>query len=76
MPSTNSCGAMPCFLGGLLDFLPVLIDAGEEENFLAFQPVVAREHVGEHLFVGVPDVRRAVGVVDGGGDEKCSVHAE
>ena len=54
----------------LLHLLPVLIDAGEEKNVVAFQPVIAREHIGEHLLVSVADVRRAVGVVDGGGDEE------
>ena len=61
-------------LGGLLDLLPVLIDAGEEEDLVAFQPVIARDHVGEDLLVRVADVRRAVGVVDGGGDEERVGH--
>src|SRR5215472_3785723 len=30
----------------LLDFLTVLIDAGQKENFLAFEPVIARNHIG------------------------------
>ena len=63
-------------LRALLDLLPVLIHAGEEKDFLAFQPVIPREHVGEHLFVGVADVRGAVGVVDGGGDEEGFGHGK
>jgi len=60
--------------GRLLDFLAVLIDAGEVENVLPFQPVVAGEDIGEHFLVGVADVRGAVGVVDGGGDEEGVGH--
>ena len=63
----------------LLHLLPVLVHAGEVENLLrilrvALQPVIAREHVGEHLFVSVADVRRAVGVINRGGDEKGLRH--
>ena len=59
---------------GLLNLLPVLIHTGEEEDFLSLEPVIAGEDVGEHLFVGMPDVRRAVSVVDGGGDEEGGLH--
>ena len=58
----------PGFLGRLLHFLPVLIDTGEEKNLFALQPMISRDDVGQHLLVGVTDVWRAVGVVDGGGD--------
>ena len=37
----------------------MLIDAGEEENLLAFQPMIARDDIGQHFLVGVADVRRA-----------------
>ena len=47
------------FLGRLLHLLAVLIDAGEEENFIAFQPMITRDDIGQHLLVGVADVRRA-----------------
>ena len=62
------------FLGGLLDLLAVLIDPGEVENFLAFQPMIARDDIGEHLLVGVADVRRAIGVIDRGGEVKAVRH--
>src|SRR5450432_1195874 len=52
----------------LLHLLAVLIDAGEEENRVAFQPMITRDDIGEHLLVGMANVRRAVGVVDRGGD--------
>ena len=51
----------------LLDFLAVLVDAGEEKHLVAAQTTVAGDHVGKHLFIGVADVRGAVGVVDRGG---------
>ena len=56
------------FFGGLLHFLPVLIDAGEEENLLALQPMITRDDVGEDLLVRMADVRRTVGVIDRGGE--------
>jgi hypothetical protein len=57
-----------------LHLLPVLIEAGEEVNFAPGEPHIAGHGVGQHLFIGVADVRRAVGVVDGGGDEKSAGH--
>ena len=65
---------MPCFRRRLLHLLPVLIDAGQKENFVAFQPVITRDDIGKNLLVGMADVRRRVRVVDGGGDEKCLRH--
>jgi hypothetical protein len=58
----------PGFLSRLLHFLPMLIDTGQEKNLFALQPMISRDDVSEHLLVGVTDVWRAVGVVDGGGD--------
>ena len=46
----------PLLLRRLLHLLPVLIHPGEKEDFLSFQAVVARQHIGQHLLVGVPDV--------------------
>ncbi len=56
------------FLGRLLHLLAVLVDSGEKENLLAFQPVKTRDDIGQHLLVGVADMRRAVGVIDRGGE--------
>ena len=53
----------------------MLIDAGEEKHVLTFEPVIARNHIGQHHLVGMPDVRRGVGVIDGGGNEKGLRHA-
>ena len=57
-------------LRGLLHLLPVLIHSREEKDIVSRQPMVPGDHIGEHLLVGMPDVRRAIGVIDGGRDEK------
>ena len=61
---------------GLLDFLAVLVHAGEEINALPGEPLEAGDHIRQHLFIGMADVRRAVGVVDGGGDKKRLGHGD
>ena len=48
----------------LLHLLPVLVHAGEEKDLLVEAGLVPREEVGQHLFVGVAQVRRAVHIVD------------
>ncbi len=58
----------------LLDLLAVLIDACQEENLFAFEPVITRDYIGQHLFVSVTDVRRRIRVIDRGGDEKRFRH--
>ena len=62
------------FLGGLLHLLSVLVDACEEENIASGEALVAGDGVGEDLLIGMADVRRAIGVVDRGGDEECVRH--
>ena len=52
-------------LGRSLHLEPVLVGAGEEERVVAEQPMPARDGVGRHGRVGVPDVGRVVDVVDG-----------
>ena len=54
----------------LLDFLPVLVDAGEKKHRAAALAVPAGNHVSQHLFVSVTNVRWCVRVIDRGGDEK------
>ena len=61
--------------GGLLDLLAVLVKAGDEEDLLAHGTMGASDDVGDDLFVGVPEVGCAVGVVDGGGDVEAFAHA-
>jgi hypothetical protein len=66
----EACRIDSFLFGGLLDFLAVLIDTGEEVGLVATQAAVTGQDISEDLFVGVTDVRRAVGVVDGGGEKK------
>ena len=57
------------FLGaGLLDFLAVLVGAGEEIDVVAVEPHEAGDGVGGDRLIGVADMRRAVRVGDRGGD--------
>lgn len=56
------------FFRRLLYFLPVLVHPGQEIDFLPLHPVPARENVRKDFFIGVPDVGRSVGVVNGRGD--------
>ena len=62
------------FFGALLDLLAVLVDAGEEVDGLSVEPLEAGDGVRQDFFVGVADVGRAVGVVDGGSDEERLGH--
>lgn len=61
-------GAEACGVGAFLDFLAVLIDSSKEVDLATLQPLEASHDVGKHLFIGVPNVGRRVGVVDGCGD--------
>ena len=54
--------------GGALDFLAVLVGAGEEEGVVAEEAVAAGEDVRDDGRVGVADVRARVDVVDRGGE--------
>jgi hypothetical protein len=58
----------------LLDLLSVLIDAGQKENVFAFEPMIARNHIGQHFFVSVANMRRRIGIIDRRGDEECFRH--
>ena len=62
------------FRSGLLHLLAVLIDAGQKKHFLTFEPMIARNHIGQHHLVSVPDMRRRVRVIDRCSDEKCLRH--
>ena len=55
---------------GLLDLLAVLVDAGEEINGLALQPMIPSKDIREDFFVGVPDVGRGIRVVNRCGNVK------
>ena len=58
----------------LLDFLSVLIDAGQKENVFTFEPMIARDHIGQHFFVSVADMRWRIRVIDRRRDEKFFWH--
>ena len=60
--------------GGLLDLLAMFVQSGQEVHLAAAHPHVARDHVGEDFLIGMPQVRRAVGVVDGRGDIERTGH--
>ena len=59
----------------LLDFLAVLIGAGQKKNLLAFKLMIARDDVGQHFFVSVTDMRRRIRVIDRRCDVKRFRHA-
>ena len=52
----------------MLDFLSVLIQAGEIKNFLAKALPRTRNHVGDDLLIGVPQMWLAIYVIDGSGN--------
>ncbi len=52
----------------LLHFQPVLVHAGDEQHVLAVEPLESGEGVGGDALVGVADMRRAIGVGNGGRD--------
>ena len=56
----------PVGRGGAQDLLAVLVGAGQRPGVLTRLAVPAREHVGGHLRVGVPDVGHVVDVEDRG----------
>ncbi len=60
---------------GLLHLQAVLVHAGDEQRLAAVQAHEAPDGVGSDALVGVADMRRAVGVGNGGGDVKTSVRA-
>ena len=61
-------GGDPGGLGLVLDFLAVLVGAGEEHHVVALEPLEAGHGVGGHGAVGVADMELIRGIVDGGGN--------
>ena len=53
--------------GGALDLLAVLVGAGEHHGVVALHALEARDGLGGHGGVRVPDVRRGIDVVDRSG---------
>ena len=52
----------------------MLVDAGKEEYVVAFEPMIAGEHIGQNFFVSVADVWRRVRIIDRGRDVKFFGH--
>jgi hypothetical protein len=52
----------------------MLIDTREKKNFVALKPMITRDHIGQHLLVGMTDMRRRISVVDCRGNEECLRH--
>jgi hypothetical protein len=53
---------------GLQHLHAVLVGAGEEEDVVAVEAHEAGDGVGRDRLVGMADMRRAVGIGDGGGE--------
>src|SRR5437868_7876189 len=54
----------PFALRRLLDFLAMLIHPGKKECRLACHSIVPGDHIAEHDFVSVTDVRARIGIRD------------
>ncbi len=67
-------GGDAALLGGLLDLLAVLVEPRQEVHLASGHAGVAGDHVGQHLLIGMAQVRSAVGVVDRGGDVEGARH--
>jgi len=52
-------------LGGLLDFLSVFIQSGQEKNLIARFTVKSGEHIGKDRGIGMADMRPVVHVING-----------
>ncbi len=59
-------------LGRLRDLLPVLVHAHDVMDRVARQPAIAGDAVRADLLEGMPQVRLAVRIIDGGGEVKLS----
>ena len=57
------------FLGGLLHFLPMLIDARQKERRSVKCPMISGNDVAQNFFVRVPDVWVTVRVINCGCEE-------
>ena len=55
-------------LGGLLHFLAVFIESGEEKRLFAQATTRAGDHVGDDLLVCMPEVRLAIHIINGCGN--------
>ena len=56
------------FFGLARHFQTVFVRAGLKPDFLAAEPLEPGDHIGRNGFIGMADMRLAVGIVDGGGE--------
>ena len=63
-------GGDPGGLGLVLNFLAMLVGAGQEHHIVALEPLIAGHGVRGHGAVGVADVQPGRRVVNGGRDVK------
>ena len=61
-------------LGGLLHFLAMFIQARQEKHPFSEEAPGASDHVGNDFFIGMPEVGKAIDVIDRGGDVEPFVH--
>ena len=65
----RKCARLDAFAARCLrHFQPMLVGAGLEADVAALRALEARDRVGGNRFIGMADMRRAVGVADRGGD--------
>ena len=57
-------------VGGLLDFLPMLISASQEKDFISFKTFVAGYHIRRNSCVGMAYMGNIVHVINRRGDIK------
>ena len=55
----------PPSCGRLLHFLAVLVHAGDEQHIVAVETLEARDDIGGDPLIGMPDMRRAIGIGNG-----------
>jgi hypothetical protein len=56
--------------GRLLHLLTVLVHAGHEQSIITVEPFETRDRIGRNPLIGVPDMRRAIGIRNRGRDIK------
>ena len=67
-------GVLAGGLGGLLDLLAVLVEAGQVKHLLTQTMPRARDNVGDDFLISMPEMRLAVDVINGGGDVEFLAH--
>jgi hypothetical protein len=58
--------------GGLLNFEAVLVEAGDKQRVAPVEAHESLDRIGRYAFVGVADMRRAIGVGDRRGDVEAA----